>query len=162
MITNEDALIAVARIAGMVKFVPSGDIERSEIANTLMQMVNWPPERKLYRYDDDGRRVEIPYVPPAARLERFVRFFCMIEEWPGGSQMRAVYCKMYAPADGIDIRGCSVPGFMDEQSESGTDLLSLYRGKEPPLLRQPGDEPIGEDLRKRISAGARVLVAGEE
>jgi hypothetical protein len=153
MISNDQALVAVARMGG-IRFFPSGDIERMEIAKILCAMVNWPPEKILRRYDTYPPSI-IPYVEPEARLEWLVQTMNNhVSEWCGIAEMRAIFDKKFRSADGVKPNGCTVPGFTDDECESGCDVLSLSRAeaRDQAYLPQPGDEPIGDEFKNLIAA----------
>lgn len=155
MISFDEATKAVTQFELMKFFGQMSAGARSQIAEELMAMVNWSPERPL----KNGLGEVIRYVEPRVRLARLMTALKTVDEWPGMAQIRAVYCKMYLPADGILVDYCTIPGFTEEECESGSDILSLGRAPEPKYLPQPGDEPVG-DLSKAIAAGAKRITGG--
>lgn len=156
MVTEAEAMVAVARMAGLMKFVPSGEIERGEIARQLMLMVNWNPAVKRYGYDKAGKRYEIAYVQPSDRLEWLIRCCARVAEWPGVAELRGLFSQRFPLADAPEENPvCNIPGYSDDECLSGTDFLSVERAaQEQKYLPQPGDEPIGDDLLKQIATVA--------
>lgn len=130
---------------------------RVMIAEELMAMVNWPPDREL----KNGLGETIKYTEPSVRLERLMRALKSVTEWPGMAQIRAVYCKMYKPADGIEVSSCTIPGFTDEEIEAHADYFTLNRAPEPKYLPKPDDEPVGEDIKALIGSAAKKLTGAK-
>jgi hypothetical protein len=81
-VSPEQASIAVARLAGRMNFVPKEEVERTEIARELYEMVCDAPEL-------DWLVRETP--------RRFRR------GWPGIEEVRALYCAMFSPRDGVEV-----------------------------------------------------------
>jgi hypothetical protein len=94
---------------------------------------------------------------PEMRLEWLVT--AMIEDvgvWPDGGmkELRGLYCSKFPPADGKEVV-CSLPGFSPEDAEAGNVAPSLMKLRAPEVpqkyLPEPGDEPIGDDLTKKLA-----------
>lgn len=159
MITLADAMTAVSRMELMAFFntVPEG--ARALIAEELMEMVNWPRTRPL----KNGLGEVIPYVEPIDRLQRLMKALKIVREWPGMSEIRGLYCRMYRPADGIENPTCNIPGFTDEECENGVDYLSLNRAPAKAFLPAPDDEPIGQDFQEKFKqlVAAKTVKGGK-
>lgn len=154
MITKQEALEAVEKFDVLVYFDKVTPGARLQIAEELMDMVNWPSDRVLR-----NGYGPIPYIEPRVRLDRLVNLMVKrVGTWPGVAEMRGLYCKMYKPADGIEVSICNIPGFTDEECENGVDYLSIDRArKEPKFIPAPDDEPIGEDFKRQIAKAAKTL-----
>lgn len=152
---------AVTILGAKMKFVPREDLDRALIADELMDMVNWPASRLLFRYDTEQPTL-LPYVTPKARLDWLVAMLCAhVADWPGMAQVRGVFCCRFRCADGKDVQHCDLPGFTDFECsvEGVTSGLSVVRNSLPPqepqrYLPAPDDEPIGE-LAEQIKTVAR-------
>jgi hypothetical protein len=154
MITIDQATEAVSNFELMQYFNTISEGGRTKIAEELVAMVNWPRERVLR----NGYGEAIAYVEPIDRLKWLLKQCKRVSEWPGMAQIRALYCLRFKPADGVEMEYCTIPGYTLDELESGTDFLSLDRGKQPEqkYIPAPDDEPIGDDLMKQI---ARVAEA---
>lgn len=146
MISHAEAMKAVERMELMAFFSTVSEGARALIAEELMEMINWPPDRPLR----NGHGELIPYVEPRVRLDRLMKALKKVKEWPGMAEIRGLYCRMYRPADGDENPSCNIPGFSDEECASGVDYLSLERPPAKPYLPAPEDEPIGEDIQEQL------------
>lgn len=171
MITNDEAMDVVQILAVHHKFFPSSEIDRALIAGIMVSMVNWPPEKKLFAYDKYGEKYEIRYVQPVDRLQFILDSMMVLREWPGASEMRAIYGSLFSSADGVDPGEPSVPEYVTDGSgmrSHGMELLfsqkkdAAYLPKprpEPFYLPQPGDVP--NDILPQIPAAAKLLGGGK-
>ncbi len=148
MVTLDQANEVVEQMELDMKFFPSKPRIQAKIAIELMDMVNWPPGRRM-PVDRFGHSVR--YVEPIYRLERLARSLRAVKEWPGMAEIRAAYCLMYEPADGKEGGVCSIPGFTPEDCEA--QLASREPVK---YLQQVGDVPIA-GLLEGVKNGAADL-----
>jgi len=158
MINETQAMEAIDRLDVLTFFGNLSGPAKAEVAKLLMNLVNWPESKRRYDNSVDPPRL-LPYVEPEVRLNRLVNVLINhVGTWPGPAEVRAIYCKMYPPADGIDGGSSITPGFTDDECEARTDLLSLNRPPEPKYLPQPGDESC-DDLKALIekTAAAKAI-----
>ena len=81
-VTPEQASIAVARLAGRMNFVPKEEVERTEIAGELYEMVC------------DAQELDWLVREAPRRFRR---------GWPGIEEVRALYCAQFSPRDGVEV-----------------------------------------------------------
>ena len=154
MVTFEDAMKVVARMELMAYFNTVSPEARTLIAEELMAMVNWPPERIVR----NGYGV-VPYVEPRERLAHLAKQLKKVKDWPGMTEIRGLYCLRFTPADGV-MADCTLPGITDDGVFVGEDAIGIAAVPEPVYLPAPGDEPIGGMLGD-IAAAAKKLGGGK-
>jgi hypothetical protein len=144
VITLDEAIDAVDSFELMQYFSQMGTKARLKIAEELVAMINWPPNRPL----TDGAGHVLPYIEPHVRLARLLRALKTVSVWTSMADIRALYCQMYKPADEIEPPvGCNIPGFTMEECEAGADFLSLERAEsEQKFIPGPDDEPAKDFL----------------
>ena len=154
MITLDEAIDAVDDFDLMQYFVQVKPKTRLKIAEELMAMINWPPDRPLH----DGTGNIMPYVEPHVRLARLMKALKSVSVWTSMADIRALYCQMYAPADDIDVMICNIPGFTPEECEAGVDRLSIERAEtEQKFIPGPDDEPIPADFAKQLADAIKKI-----
>lgn len=146
MVSRQQVLLAIDSLEGVVKFLPASEVARFRIASEIMGMVNWPEDRPVK--NKLGDVLSIRYVHPVGRLNwLFDTISSNVKEWPGMREIRALYCKKFTPADGIEGYNCSIAGYTDEECEAGVDTISI-EGRDNlesvPALPAPEDQPIGD------------------
>ncbi len=155
MITELDAMKAVAQMELMTYFNGLSEGARSLIAEELMAMCNWPRE-KVVR---NGYGI-VPYVEPIDRLKWLMLQLKKVSAWPGMSEVRGIYCLRFTPADGI-VAECDreALGVTDDGVLIGNDLDARAIAapeREQEYLPGPDDEPI-DDLKDDIAALAKKM-----
>lgn len=155
MIGYTDAMNAVARFELMKYFSSVSEEGRGLIAEEIMAMVNERPYNSVRK---NGLGEIIPYVDPQYRLARLMRAIRGVGEWPGMGQVRALYCLMYAPADGIPGEACMIAVIPDDGSVAA---LEGRHQNQPAFLPAPDDEPIGEDFKAKLLTAANTMRGGK-
>lgn len=171
MITNDQAMDVVQQLAVYHRYFPTSEIDRAMIAGIMVSMVNWPPEKKVFSYDDEGNRYEVPYIQPMARLQFILDSMMVLREWPGASEMRAIYGGRFTSADGVDVGETAVPEFITQGNGMRSEGMELvfaknpnapylpYKKPERKYLPQPGDVP--NDILAQIPGAAKRLGGGK-
>src|ERR1700722_9872731 len=94
-VTLRQAALAVEEMAGLIKFVPESDVARLAIARELAEFV-WNAEEIACLVRQAGRRYR---------------------NWPGILELRALYCSMFHPRDGVSavFEGDEIPQIPSER-----------------------------------------------
>ena len=135
MISESVLALALGRLMAL-PFFPSDHLVKAAVLEELQQMVA----------NDE-------------QLEWLIRRVTgLYKEWPGLSEIRAVYCSRFRPRDGVEVYSGVYPdGIPSERLESPPASSNLRLNSAGQLALPPGDAPISAD--PKVEKAVEIAIA---